>query len=152
MQTKGGIRKRPQRRRGTLPVLNPPAVTLQKLLYPGTPLCNLEAKDPAATLSLILDGGKNIHFGARQKRVRILVPLLVLGENLPLRPHPPLRSGTSPARERECTHGTGTGPGTRHAPGESCLPLCVQRYSPCKQRTFRGRPNGISSKNNLREH
>lgn len=97
MQTKGGIRKRPQRRRGTLPVLNPPAVTLQKLLYPGTPLCNLEAKDPAATLSLILDGGKNIHFGARQKRVRILVPLLVLGENLPLRPHPPLRSGDKPS-------------------------------------------------------
>lgn len=58
MQTKGGIRKRPQRRRGTLPVLNPPAVTLQKLLYPGTPLCNLEAKDPAATLA---------HLGWREK-------------------------------------------------------------------------------------
>lgn len=58
MQTKGGIRKRPQRRRGTLPILNPPAVTLQKLLYPGTPLCNLEAKDPAATLA---------HLGWREK-------------------------------------------------------------------------------------
>lgn len=46
------------RRRGTLPVLNPPAVTLQKLLYPGTPLCNLEAKDPAATLA---------HLGWREK-------------------------------------------------------------------------------------
>lgn len=110
MQTKGGIRKRPQRRRGTLPILNPPAVTLQKLLYPGTPLCNLEAKDPAATLSLILDGGKNIHFGARQKRVRILVPLLVLGENLPLRPHPPLRSGDKPSSAAERSENAPTGP------------------------------------------
>lgn len=116
MQTKGGIRKRPQRRRGTLPILNPPAVTLQKLLYPGTPLCNLEAKDPAATLSLILDGGKNIHFGARQKRVRILVPLLVLGENLPLRPHPPLRSGDKPSSAAERSENAPTGRNrTRHA-------------------------------------
>lgn len=151
MQTKGGIRKRPQRRRGTLPVLNPPAVTCRSCSTRGPPSAIWKQRT-LLPHSLILDGGKNIHFGARQKRVRILVPLLVLGENLPLRPHPPLRSGDKPSSAAERTHRTGTGPGTRHAPGESCLPLCVQRYSPCKQRTFRGRPNGISSKNNLREH
>lgn len=114
MQTKGGIRKRPQRRRGTLPVPNSPAVTLQKLLYLGTPLCRLEVKDTVATPSLTLDGGENICFGAREKWVQNLVPLLILGENLPLRLHP-LRGGTSPAgcweEEWEGAHRAGTGPG-----------------------------------------
>lgn len=59
MQTKGGIRKRPQWRRGTLPVLNPPAVTLQKLLYPGTPRLQSGSKGPCChTLA---------HLGWREK-------------------------------------------------------------------------------------
>lgn len=109
MQTKGGIRKRPQRRRGTLPVLNPPAVTCRSCSTRGPPSAIWKQRT-LLPHSLILDGGKNIHFGARQKRVRILVPLLVLGENLPLRPHPPLRSGDKPSSAAERSENAPTGP------------------------------------------
>lgn len=93
MQTKGGIRERPRRRRGLCLSWTLPLWPCRSRSTWGLPLCHLEVKDTAATLSLILDGGKNICFGARQKWVQILVPLLISGENLPLRLRPPLQRG-----------------------------------------------------------